>query len=453
MSENVTLARRIIELEAIAQISTAVSGILDLNDLLQYALVNTKNQFDLYLVNIALLDERGENLISFLGENDRLSIHSPVPPIPINQRPSICARVARERVPMVVNDVHTHPDFMPHPLLPETQAELCLPMVVGDELIGIIDVQARERNRFTGEDVYIYKTLAAQFAIAIQNARLFAALRDQAAHLEQEVTRRTAELRDANQQLTKEISERQQAEKSLRIYAQELERSNQELNNFASIASHDLQEPLRKIISFGNRLEEKYAGVLDERGVTYLQRMQSAAARMQRLILDILALSRVTTQRQPFIMVSLNTIVSDVLADVEVRIEQTGATIYVHDLPDIEADPTQIRQLLQNLVGNALKFSRPDVPSVIEIFSQSMESQEDATIRLFIKDNGIGIDEQFKDRIFEIFERLHTRMEYEGTGVGLAICRKIVERHNGSITLESTPGEGTTFIVTLPCHQ
>jgi signal transduction histidine kinase len=181
--------------------------------------------------------------------------------------------------------------------------------------------------------------------------------------------------------------------------------------------------------------------------------MQSAATRMQRLILDILALSRITTQRQPFSTVSLNTIVSDVLADLEIRIEQTGATIHVRDLPTIEADPTQIRQLVQNLVGNALKFSRPDIPCVIEIFSESINIQGEKQIRLFIKDNGIGIDEQFKDRIFEIFERLHTRMEYEGTGVGLAICRKIVERHNGSITLESIPGEGTTFMVTLPCQQ
>lgn len=453
MSENDALARRIIELEAIAQISTAVSGILDLNDLLQYALVNTKNQFNLYLVNIALLDESSENLIPFLGDNDMLSVHSPVPAIPLNQRPSICARVARERITMVVNDVHTNPDFMPHPLLPDTQAELCLPMVVGDELIGIIDVQAREQNRFSDEDVYIYKTLAAQFAIAIQNARLFSALRDQASQLEKEVARRTAELRDTNQQLTKEIYERKQAEKSLRVYAQELERSNQELNNFASIASHDLQEPLRKIISFGNRLEEKYAGSLDERGVTYLQRMRSAAERMQQLILDILALSRVTTQRQPFVKVSLNTIVSDVLADLELRIEQTGATARVSDLPEIEADPTQIRQLLQNLIGNALKFSRSGVPPVIEISSQSVKINGIKHIRLFIKDNGIGVEERFKDQIFEIFERLHTRMEYEGTGVGLAICRKIVERHNGSITVESNPGEGTTFIVTLPCQQ
>lgn len=236
-----------------------------------------------------------------------------------------------------------------------------------------------------------------------------------------------------------------------RAYAIELEQSNQELQDFAYIASHDLQEPLRKIHAFSDRLQNQYRAVLDERGLDYLGRMQQAVIRMQTLIQDLLVFSRITTKAQPFVRVDLNKILPEVLSDLEMRIDEVEGQIHPGKLPTIEADPTQMRQLFQNLISNALKFHRSGHTPVVNIESQS--SPEEGRIQLMIIDNGIGFDEKYMDRIFGVFQRLHSRSEYEGTGIGLAICRKIVERHHGNIVARSAPGQGATFIVTLPIKQ
>ncbi len=242
-------------------------------------------------------------------------------------------------------------------------------------------------------------------------------------------------------------------EEMVKTYAQNLQASNQELEQFAYTASHDLQEPLRKIQAFGDRLATNYEGLLDERGKDYIARMQGAASRMQRLIEDLLTLSRLSTRAQPFAQVNLDTILKEVLLDLETRIEQTQATIHTDTLPIIEADSTQMRQLLQNLLSNALKFTRPDTPPEIDVTSQEQMIDGRKFISITVRDNGIGFDEQYRDRIFAAFQRLNTRKEYEGTGIGLALCVRIVERHNGRITAHSTPNEGATFIVTLPRKQ
>ena len=243
---------------------------------------------------------------------------------------------------------------------------------------------------------------------------------------------------------------------------QELTRSNRELQQFASIASHDLQEPLRKIQAFGNRLKEKYGETLTDQGRDYLERMQNAAQRMQTLIDDLLTLSRITTKAQPFVPVNLTQVTQEVLSDLEVRIQQTEGRVEVGELPTIDADPLQMRQLLQNLISNALKFHRDEEPQVVKIYSQRLENPENhptegSTVaefcQIIVEDRGIGFDEKYLDRIFNVFQRLHSRSEYEGTGMGLAICRKIAERHGGSLTGKSTPGQGAKFIVTLPIKQ
>jgi PAS domain S-box-containing protein len=241
----------------------------------------------------------------------------------------------------------------------------------------------------------------------------------------------------------------------LKIFNEKLQQSNRELQDFAYVASHDLQEPLRKIQAFGDRLERKYREALSEEGADYLQRMRHAAKRMQVLIEDLLTFSRVSTKSQPFVAVNLEEITRDVLSDLEVRIEQTGATVHLDKLPTLDADPLQMRQLMQNLVGNALKFSQPDVPPVIKIFGDfnQITNLPGNICQIKIQDNGIGFEEKYTDRIFTVFQRLHGRGEYEGSGVGLAVCRKIVERHNGHITAESAVGEGATFIITLPVKQ
>lgn len=259
----------------------------------------------------------------------------------------------------------------------------------------------------------------------------------------------------------KDITERKRNEEALARKAAELARSNAELEQFAYVASHDLQEPLRKIQAFGDRLRSKCQGVLENDSADYLCRMLNAAARMQTLINDLLTFSRVISTTQPFRPVDLMKVTREVLSDLEVRIEQTKASVDVEDLPTIQGDHTQMRQLLQNLVSNALKFHAPDRPPKVKI-SCKMEKvpysggdgQPDLEMcNLFVEDNGIGFEDCYLEKIFAVFQRLHGRSEFEGTGVGLAVCRRIVDRHGGTITAQGRPGQGAVFIVSLPCHQ
>jgi signal transduction histidine kinase len=240
-------------------------------------------------------------------------------------------------------------------------------------------------------------------------------------------------------------------------YTRKLERSNRELVDFAYVASHDLQEPLRKIEAFGDRLVKKYLAVLPEEGQMFVNRMQSAANRMRQLINDLLSYSRVTTAANPFTMVALKDVLSGVLSDLQIRIEETNAAINIGELPVIEADAMQMRQIFQNLIGNALKFRKKDVEPVITISAAIVGTHDlqkpGPAVAITVEDNGIGFDQQFKEQIFVIFQRLHSRNEYEGTGIGLATCRKIVERHQGAIDAIGRPGEGSTFIITFPITQ
>ncbi len=247
---------------------------------------------------------------------------------------------------------------------------------------------------------------------------------------------------------------RQRAEDQVREYMIQLERSNSELERFASVASHDLQEPLRKIQAFSDRLRERYTDDLPEAARDYLARMQDAAKRMQDLINDLLMFSRLSSKKQNAAPVNLAKIAKSVLSDLEVRLEESHGTVHLDELPSIEADQVHMRQLLQNLIGNALKFSRPDVPPVVYVRSELIKVPgAGETLRLQVQDNGIGIESRFHSRIFGIFERLHGRGKYEGTGIGLAVCRKIVEQHNGTIEVSSVYGEGTTFTIFLPTKQ
>jgi two-component system sensor kinase FixL len=249
------------------------------------------------------------------------------------------------------------------------------------------------------------------------------------------------------------------AEEKLRRYAAELERSNRELQDFAYVSSHDLQEPLRKIQAFGDRLKAKELDKLSEQGKDYIDRMLNAAFRMQKLINDLLSFSRVTTQSQPFTKVDLNLLLREVLSDLEVVIDKTGARIEFEALPAIEAESIQMRQLFQNLISNALKFRKEGEKPVIKIYSKFLQRKAhlistpgDELVEIYVQDNGIGFDEKYLDRIFNVFQRLDGH-KYEGSGIGLAICRKIAIRHGGDITARSEPGKGSIFIVTLAVKQ
>ncbi len=264
--------------------------------------------------------------------------------------------------------------------------------------------------------------------------------------------------RDIHENKMTEEALRKSTEK-LRQFSTQLERSNRELQDFAYVASHDLQEPLRKIVVFGERLKEKCAESFSPEGQDYLDRMQKAAARMQVLITDLLSFSRVTTKSQPLTAVNLSKTAHDVVGDLEARIEQVKGRVELGPLPVIQAEPLQMRQLLQNLIGNALKFRRPEEAPVVKVEAKifsgrrpgaAPDDPEEELCQLTVSDNGIGFDEKYLDRIFNVFQRLHTRSEYEGTGMGLAITRKIVMYHGGDVTAKSKPGHGATFIVTLP---
>jgi len=250
-----------------------------------------------------------------------------------------------------------------------------------------------------------------------------------------------------------DITRRKRAEEELVRYAKKLERSNAELESFASIASHDLQEPLRKIRMMGERLVALCGAELGDQGRDYLGRMIRAGDNMHGLIRDLLVFSRVGMRGGEFRRLPLAEPLRDALSTLEMVIEEAGAEIEVDELPEAEADESQMRQLFQNLIDNALKFRRPGVVPRVTIRGGIIEAEEGGKVRLEVGDNGIGFDEQYHDRIFQIFQRLHGRTEFEGTGIGLAICKKIVERHEGRIHARSLPGEGATFIVELPKQQ
>ena len=271
----------------------------------------------------------------------------------------------------------------------------------------------------------------------------------------------------------KDITERKRVEDALAQQAAELARSNTELEQFAFVASHDLQEPLRKIQAFSDRLKSKCDGTITPEARDYLERMQGAAARMRTLIDDLLAFSRVMRSADPFVPVNLGAATKEVLSDLEVRIERSGARVEVGDLPAIEADPMQMRQLLLNLISNGLKFQPPGAAPVVKIHARVLNRESladtgllrklqasgeagiapDQLCEIRVEDNGIGFDEKYTEKIFAVFQRLHGRSEYEGTGVGLAVCRRITDRHHGTIIARSKPGQGATFIVTLPVKR
>ena len=274
-----------------------------------------------------------------------------------------------------------------------------------------------------------------------------------------------------------DVTEAKEVEQQLLAKSQELELTNQELEKFASIASHDLREPLRKIITFAGMLDNEFKDVLGGKGRTYLEKMVNSSERAQNLIDDILEFSSLSAGNVNFGPVKLNTVVEQVLSDIEVLVNNTGAEIKADPLPAIDGIESQLGLLFQNLITNAIKFGKDDLPPQINIHASIVKGNElpedyvkdkkphfsilhnsrfwdhEKFCRITVADNGIGFDEAYLDRIFSLFQRLHGKQTYEGTGIGLAICKKVVDIHHGVITAKSKPGEGATFIITLPVSQ
>jgi PAS domain S-box-containing protein len=256
--------------------------------------------------------------------------------------------------------------------------------------------------------------------------------------------------------VVRDITERKEMEDAVDAYAKSLERSNVELEEYATVAAHDLQEPLRKIEIFADRIVTNSADELSAQSADYLERLGRSVHRMRALIDDLLSYAQVSAQPRNFESVDLGTLAGEVIIDLtggDVIIDLTGGDVNIGHLPVIDADPIQMSQLLRNLIGNALKFHRPDIPPMVTVEGQIVDDEHTGgprICRLTVRDNGIGFDEMYADQIFSMFQRLHGVSEYPGAGIGLALCRRIVEHHGGDITVTSTPGEGSTFVVSLP---
>ena len=576
------LSRFTNQLSTAANVSKQLSSILDIDLLLQEIVTLVKNRFHLYHVHVYLLDEENELLHMHVGSGKvGKQLHERQHSISLHTKHSLVAKAARSRETVLVDDVSQEPSFLPNPLLPDTRSEIAVPLVIGEKVLGVLDVQDDESHRFDQIDVDTFSTFSGHIASAIQNAYLFAeqkeaekSLRRYASRLQSlheidkailtsespESIARTAvqhlkpiisydrasvaifdfetkkahiftadeykdddpivalynidiianALEKANGQpllgsvdsilpntpIAQELKEQnfqsliiyplryrheligaihlgsydknafsqndiaivdeiaaplaiaiQQARlyEELSQYAKALEARNEELEQFAYVASHDLQEPLRIVISYVQLLARQYEGQLDEDADIFIHYAIDAAMRMRNLISDLLSYSRLDKRGKSFSETDLNKVLEHVLIDLSLTIEENEAIVTHDSFPIVIADAIQMSQVLLNLISNAIKFQGEENPRI----HLSASRQNDHWL-FSVQDNGIGIEPQYAERIFAIFQRLHTMEEYPGTGIGLAICKKIIERHNGQIWLESTPGQETTFFFTLP---
>jgi light-regulated signal transduction histidine kinase (bacteriophytochrome) len=316
-------------------------------------------------------------------------------------------RIAQERRPYTTNELRHAPEAMDLGwALREGMVSFAgYPLVLGEQLVGVFAVFGAEP-----------------------------------------ISRETSEVLAAVGEIITQGVERRRAEAALRLHAEDLARSNEELQQFAYVASHDLQEPLRMVASYTQLLARRYRGKLDADADEFIAYAVEGVNRMQRLIQDLLTYSRVGTRGREFKPCETAPVVRRVVENLQTMLDETKGEVKVGPLPAVLADESQLTQLFQNLLANALKF-HGQVPPYVEV---AAEPQGRDTWRFTVRDNGLGIDPQYFERIFIIFQRLHGREEYPGTGIGLAICKKIVERHGGRIGVESRPGEGSTFWFTLP---
>lgn len=307
--------------------------------------------------------------------------------------------------------------------------------------LNILEDSSVERERLAGAQRAILNVLEDSSQERAQMARMQSAILNILEDLEAEKSK----VEEASELLRREVEERRQAQEALQQRTVELARSNAELVQFAYVASHDLQEPLRMVSSYVQLLEQRYGPALDDKARKYIRYAVDGAVRMQRLIFDLLAYSRVTTRAQPHAPTDMGLALREALENLAAAIEESGARVTSDPLPVVRGDRSQLVQVFQNLVANGIKF-RGDRPPQVHVSAR----EGDGEWVLCVQDNGIGIEPRHFERIFVIFQRLHTRTEYPGTGIGLALCKRIVERHGGRIWVRSEPGEGSAFCFSLP---
>jgi hypothetical protein len=547
------LERRATQLALINDIGGKIAAVLDLDSVLDRAARLVRESFGYHHVGLFTIDRDQGELVMRARSGDFAHLFPLEHRLKLGQGMVGWVGLHGER--LLANDVDAEPRYVNlYPDVVPTRSELSVPIQVGAEIVGVLDVQSPQLNAFDENDVMVMETLASQIAVAIENARLYEAVQRELAERERAedalvrsvsllratlestadgilVVDGTGKIVNFNQRFTemwripdgviasrdddqalafvldqlsdpgefitkvrelysqpeaesfdvlhfkddriferysrpqriedkvvgrvwsfRDVTERKRAEETLARQAQELARSNAELEQFAYIASHDLQEPLRMVASYVKLLEQRYQGQLDSDADEFIFFAVDGASRMQALINDLLTYSRVGTRGKPFEPTDCSTCLNHALTNLKIAIEESGAVVTHDPLPTVMADAAQLVQLFQNLIGNAIKFHGDRRPEVhVGVKRREGESHGEAAHWLFsVRDNGIGIEPQYFERIFLIFQRLHGRGEYPGTGIGLAVCRKIVERHGGRIWVESEPGKGSTFYFTLP---
>jgi PAS domain S-box-containing protein len=320
-----------------------------------------------------------------------------------------------------------------------------VPIHCRNGILGAVHLADRRISQFPPALVEVVESITPMIGEAVRRFQAEAELAKHRDHLEALVKARTSELEVANEQLRKEIANREIAEQALLRAAEDLKRSNLDLEQFGYVASHDLQEPLRAVAGYVRLLEHRFPEKLDAKMREYIAGAAEGATRMEHLITDLLAFSRLSTAGQPFTPTKLETPLDAALRTLQFSIRSANAKVTSGPMPTVRVDESQMVQLFQNLIANSLKF-RSDRPPQIHVGARA----EEGRWVVWVQDNGIGIDPQYLERIFQVFQRLHTRKTYPGTGIGLAICKKIVERHGGRIWVESQPGQGSTFYFSIP---
>ena len=417
------LWQRAAQLSLLNTIGNKIASVLDLDSLLDKATQLVQESFGYHHASIFIMDRDHSELVMRTKAGSFAHLYPPDHRLKMGQ--GMVGWTGLHGETLLANNVDTEPRYVNlYPDILPTGSELSVPLRVAGEIVGVLDVQSPQRNAFDDNDVMVIETLADQIAIAIENARLY-------------------------KELQQELSERQRAENRLEHYAAELERSNRELEQFAYVASHDLQEPLRMVTSYLQLLERRYGDKLDENADEFIAYAVDGAARMRTLINDLLTYSRVSTHAKPFEPTNCSKVLSHALSNLRVAIEESQATITFDDLPTVDTDATQLTQVFQNLISNAIKFHKQDIPPCVHVSAEPGKNEW----RFSVRDNGIGIAPKHTERIFLIFQRLHTREEYPGTGIGLAVCKKIVERHGGRLWVTSEPGEGSTFYFTIRARK